>query len=170
MAACSFLTLKFYLYVLFRINDINAGRLSRGQLHNCFTPCTPKGCLELIKESGIESDNFRAIFVLAQVVLKGEMITCSQQPIILTNRRMRSKTIDVFAYDLFEVSLNKESTKLISQWPKVGKTRIFLLMFRIDHLPIRKKGLRRARPIPTALVTVGNPGNPLHFSETSKPH
>ena len=39
----------------------------------------------------------------------------------------------------------------------------------IDHLPIRKKGLRRARPIPTALVTVGNPGNPLHFSETSKP-
>ena len=40
----------------------------------------------------------------------------------------------------------------------------------IDHLPIRKKGLRRARPIPTALVTVGNPGNPLHFSETSKPH
>ena len=40
----------------------------------------------------------------------------------------------------------------------------------IDHLPIRKKGLRRARPIPTALVTVGNPGNPLYFSETSKPH
>ena len=34
----------------------------------------------------------------------------------------------------------------------------------IHHLPIRKKGLRRARPIPTALVTVGNQGNPLHFS------
>ena len=40
----------------------------------------------------------------------------------------------------------------------------------IDHLPIRKKRLRRARPIPTALVTVGNPGNPLHFSEKNKPH
>ena len=35
-----------------RINDINAGRLSRGVLDNCFIPCTPKGCLELIKESG----------------------------------------------------------------------------------------------------------------------
>ena len=40
----------------------------------------------------------------------------------------------------------------------------------IDLLPIRKKGLRQARPIPTALVIVGSPGNPLHFSETSKPH
>ena len=40
----------------------------------------------------------------------------------------------------------------------------------IDHLPIRKRELRRARPIPTALVIVGNPGNPLHLSETSKPH
>ena len=27
-----------------------------------------------------------------------------------------------------------------------------------------EKGLRRARPVPTALVTVRNPGNPLHFS------
>ena len=40
--------------------------------------------------------------------------------------------------------------------------------FSIDHLPIRKKGLRRARPIPTALVTVRNQGNPLQFSGTSK--
>ena len=39
----------------------------------------------------------------------------------------------------------------------------------IDHLPIMRKGLRRARPIPTALVTVRNQGNPIHFSETSKP-
>ena len=40
----------------------------------------------------------------------------------------------------------------------------------LDHLPIREKGLRRARPIPTALVTVGHPGNPRQFSETSKLH
>eukprot|EP00112_Aurelia_sp_Birch-Aquarium-sp1_P011769 Seg2476.2 transcript_id=Seg2476.2/GoldUCD/mRNA.D3Y31 product="C-1-tetrahydrofolate synthase cytoplasmic" protein_id=Seg2476.2/GoldUCD/D3Y31 len=43
------------------INDINAGRLSRGQLHNCFTPCTPKGCLELIKESGMKIQGADAV-------------------------------------------------------------------------------------------------------------
>ena len=40
----------------------------------------------------------------------------------------------------------------------------------IDHLPIRKKGPRRVRPISTSLVTVENPENPLHFSENSKPN
>lgn len=43
------------------INDINAGRLSRGVLDNCFIPCTPKGCLELIKESGIKVQGADAV-------------------------------------------------------------------------------------------------------------
>jgi len=36
------------------INDINAGRLARGDLENCFTPCTPNGCMELIKTTGMD--------------------------------------------------------------------------------------------------------------------
>ena len=32
---------------------------------------------------------------------------------------------------------------------------------RIDHFPVGKEAFRRARSIPTALTTVGNPGNPL---------
>lgn len=36
----------------FRLNSISAGKLARGDLNNCFIPCTPKGCLELIKETG----------------------------------------------------------------------------------------------------------------------
>eukprot|EP00795_Rhopilema_esculentum_P013409 gene13409-4274_t len=43
------------------INDINAGRLSRGELGNCFIPCTPKGCLELIKESDIKVQGANAV-------------------------------------------------------------------------------------------------------------
>ena len=47
-------TFDFHQYSLFSINDINAGRLARGSLHNCFKPCTPNGCMELIKLTGKE--------------------------------------------------------------------------------------------------------------------
>ena len=30
----------------------NSAKLSRGDLRSCIVPCTPRGCLELIKKSG----------------------------------------------------------------------------------------------------------------------
>nr|XP_058948550.1 C-1-tetrahydrofolate synthase, cytoplasmic-like [Pocillopora verrucosa] len=36
------------------LHDVNAGKLSRGELDDCIVPCTPRGCLELIKKSGTE--------------------------------------------------------------------------------------------------------------------
>ena len=44
--------LLYDVLTVFRINDINAGRLARGDLANCFAPCTPAGCMELIKTTG----------------------------------------------------------------------------------------------------------------------
>merc|ERR1719428_2695199 len=34
------------------LHYVNAGLLSRGDLKNCLLPCTPRGCLELIKTTG----------------------------------------------------------------------------------------------------------------------
>ena len=34
------------------LSSINAGKLSRGDLKNCFIPCTPNGCMELINQTG----------------------------------------------------------------------------------------------------------------------
>jgi len=36
------------------LTDVNAGRLSRGDLKRCFTPCTPTGCMVLIEEAGVD--------------------------------------------------------------------------------------------------------------------
>uniref|UniRef100_A0A8C5W5G4 C-1-tetrahydrofolate synthase, cytoplasmic n=1 Tax=Microcebus murinus TaxID=30608 RepID=A0A8C5W5G4_MICMU len=36
------------------LTSISARKLTRGDLNDCFVPCTPKGCLELIKETGVE--------------------------------------------------------------------------------------------------------------------
>jgi len=43
------------------INDINAGRLARGDLANCFAPCTPAGCMELIKTTGMDVNGVNAV-------------------------------------------------------------------------------------------------------------
>lgn len=43
------------------LNDVNAGRLARGQLNDCIVPCTPRGCLELIKRTGTEVQGKKAI-------------------------------------------------------------------------------------------------------------
>ncbi|XP_048732585.1 C-1-tetrahydrofolate synthase, cytoplasmic-like isoform X1 [Ostrea edulis] len=35
------------------LHESNAGKLARGDLEGCIFPCTPRGCLELIKKSGV---------------------------------------------------------------------------------------------------------------------
>ncbi|KAF4017563.1 hypothetical protein G4228_009110, partial [Cervus hanglu yarkandensis] len=45
------------------LNSISAGKLARGDLNNCFIPCTPKGCLELIKETGVQIAGRHAVVV-----------------------------------------------------------------------------------------------------------
>ncbi|KAM4690686.1 C-1-tetrahydrofolate synthase, cytoplasmic isoform 2-T2 [Rhinophrynus dorsalis] len=45
------------------LTSINAGKLARGDLSNCFIPCTPKGCMELIKQTGVEIPGKRAVVI-----------------------------------------------------------------------------------------------------------
>lgn len=45
------------------LTSINAGKLARGDLNDCFIPCTPKGCLELIKETGVQIAGRHAVVV-----------------------------------------------------------------------------------------------------------
>ncbi|XP_031517245.1 C-1-tetrahydrofolate synthase, cytoplasmic [Papio anubis] len=45
------------------LTNISAGKLARGDLNDCFIPCTPKGCLELIKETGVPIAGRHAVVV-----------------------------------------------------------------------------------------------------------
>uniref|UniRef100_A0A8D2CK53 C-1-tetrahydrofolate synthase, cytoplasmic n=1 Tax=Sciurus vulgaris TaxID=55149 RepID=A0A8D2CK53_SCIVU len=45
------------------LTSISAGKLARGDLKDCFIPCTPKGCLELIKETGMQIAGRHAVVV-----------------------------------------------------------------------------------------------------------
>uniref|UniRef100_A0A674HFU1 C-1-tetrahydrofolate synthase, cytoplasmic n=1 Tax=Taeniopygia guttata TaxID=59729 RepID=A0A674HFU1_TAEGU len=45
------------------LSSINAGKLSRGDLGDCFIPCTPKGCMELIRQTGVQVAGKRAVVI-----------------------------------------------------------------------------------------------------------
>ncbi|XP_059898542.1 C-1-tetrahydrofolate synthase, cytoplasmic-like [Gadus macrocephalus] len=45
------------------LSSINAGKLSRGDLKNCFIPCTPNGCMELISQTGVSVAGKHAVVV-----------------------------------------------------------------------------------------------------------
>ncbi|XP_008564471.1 PREDICTED: C-1-tetrahydrofolate synthase, cytoplasmic [Galeopterus variegatus] len=45
------------------LTSINAGKLARGDLNDCFIPCTPRGCLELIKKTGVQIAGRHAVVV-----------------------------------------------------------------------------------------------------------
>lgn len=44
--------LAYSVLCIYRLTSINAGKLSRGDLGDCFIPCTPNGCMELIRQTG----------------------------------------------------------------------------------------------------------------------
>ncbi|KAF5892581.1 C-1-tetrahydrofolate synthase, cytoplasmic-like isoform X1, partial [Clarias magur] len=43
--------------------SINAGKLARGDLQNCFIPCTPNGCMELLRHTGVSVSGKNAVVV-----------------------------------------------------------------------------------------------------------
>ncbi|CAF1120693.1 unnamed protein product [Adineta ricciae] len=45
------------------LSDLNAGLLSHGNLDKCFVPCTPNGCIELIRATGTQIEGARAVVV-----------------------------------------------------------------------------------------------------------
>ncbi|KAJ0061106.1 hypothetical protein NL108_007839 [Boleophthalmus pectinirostris] len=45
------------------LSCVNAGRLSRGELRDCFLPCTPQGCMELIAQTGVSVAGKQAVVI-----------------------------------------------------------------------------------------------------------
>ena len=45
------------------LTDVNAGRLARGNVDDCMVPCTPLGCLELIKRTGVNMAGKRVVVI-----------------------------------------------------------------------------------------------------------
>lgn len=56
-------TVLYYVQDVDGLTDVNAGRLARGDMDHCIVPCTPLGCIELIKKTGVEMTGKQAVII-----------------------------------------------------------------------------------------------------------
>uniref|UniRef100_A0A2K6MA38 C-1-tetrahydrofolate synthase, cytoplasmic n=1 Tax=Rhinopithecus bieti TaxID=61621 RepID=A0A2K6MA38_RHIBE len=55
------------------VTSISAGKLARGDLNDCFIRCMPKGCLELIKEAGVQIARRHAVVIGHSKIVRAPM-------------------------------------------------------------------------------------------------
>ena len=53
------------------LTEVNAGRLSRGEIESCVIPCTPLGCLELVKRTGVDIRGKEAVVLGRSKIVVG---------------------------------------------------------------------------------------------------
>ncbi|XP_007473077.1 C-1-tetrahydrofolate synthase, cytoplasmic [Monodelphis domestica] len=116
------------------LNSISAGKLARGDLGDCFIPCTPKGCLELIKETGIQIAGRHAV-----VVGRSKIVGAPMHDLLLWNNATvttcHSKTVqlseEVNKADILVVATGQpEMVK--GEWIKPGA---IVIDCGINHVP-----------------------------------
>ncbi|XP_071963605.1 C-1-tetrahydrofolate synthase, cytoplasmic-like isoform X1 [Antedon mediterranea] len=104
------------------LNEFNVAKLARGQLDKCFIACTPNGCLELIKRTGIDIQGKKAV-----VLGRSKIVGAPMHDLLLWNNATvtmcHSKTKDlpsiVSEADIVVVGIRQP--KLVKkEWIKPG--------------------------------------------------
>ncbi|MCI4382812.1 hypothetical protein PGIGA_G00019100 [Pangasianodon gigas] len=116
------------------LTSINAGKLARGDLGDCFIPCTPNGCMELIKQTGVSVAGKRAV-----VIGRSKIVGAPMHDLLLWNHATvttcHSKTADLAAEvgkaDILVTGIGKpEMVK--GEWVKKGAV---VIDCGINHVP-----------------------------------
>ncbi|TNM95582.1 hypothetical protein fugu_016665 [Takifugu bimaculatus] len=116
------------------LTSINAGKLSRGDLGDCFIPCTPNGCMELIKQTGVSVAGKRAV-----VIGRSKIVGAPMHDLLLwshaTVTTCHSKTADlpgeVGKADVLVVGIGK-AEMVKGEWIKKGAV---VIDCGINHIP-----------------------------------
>lgn len=104
------------------IHDVNAGKLAHGQLEGFFVACTPCGCLELIKESGIEIKGSRAV-VLGRSKIVGmpmaQLLIWNHATVTICHSRTKDLPSVVREADILVVAIGR-AQMVKGDWIKPG--------------------------------------------------
>jgi len=100
----------------------NSGKVARGILNDCFIPCTPNGCLELIKKSGIKIEGARAV-VLGRSKIVGspmhDLLVWNNATVTTCHSRTRDLPDEVRKGDIVVVAIGKPQM-VKGDWIKKG--------------------------------------------------
>uniref|UniRef100_A0A7N6BC68 C-1-tetrahydrofolate synthase, cytoplasmic n=1 Tax=Anabas testudineus TaxID=64144 RepID=A0A7N6BC68_ANATE len=120
------------------LTSINAGKLARGDLGDCFIPCTPNGCMELIRQTGVSVAGKRAV-----VIGRSKIVGAPMHDLLLwshaTVTTCHSKTADlageVGKADILVVGIGK-AEMVKGEWIKKGAV---VIDCGINHIPDETK-------------------------------
>ncbi|XP_014060261.1 C-1-tetrahydrofolate synthase, cytoplasmic isoform X2 [Salmo salar] len=120
------------------LTSINAGKLSRGDLRDCFIPCTPKGCMKLISQTGTSVAGKNAV-----VIGRSKIVGAPMHDLLLwshaTVTTCHSKTTDLAAQvgraDILVVGAGK-AEMVKGEWLKEGAV---VIDCGINHIPDNSK-------------------------------
>ncbi|KAL3052015.1 hypothetical protein OYC64_004717 [Pagothenia borchgrevinki] len=120
------------------LSCINAGKLSRGDLKDCFIPCTPNGCMELIRQTGVSVAGKQAV-----VIGRSKIVGAPMHDLLLwsnaTVTTCHSKTLDlpeqVGRADILVVGAGR-AEMVRGDWLKEGAV---VIDCGINHIPDERK-------------------------------
>ncbi|XP_036942843.1 C-1-tetrahydrofolate synthase, cytoplasmic-like [Acanthopagrus latus] len=120
------------------LSCINAGKLSRGDLNDCFIPCTPNGCMELIRQTGVSVAGKHAV-----VIGRSKIVGAPMHDLLLWNHATvttcHSKTPDlpeqVGRADILVVGAG-QAEMVRGEWVKEGAV---VIDCGINHVPDETK-------------------------------
>uniref|UniRef100_A0A8C3T0W1 C-1-tetrahydrofolate synthase, cytoplasmic n=1 Tax=Chelydra serpentina TaxID=8475 RepID=A0A8C3T0W1_CHESE len=116
------------------LTSINAGKLSRGNLGDCFIPCTPKGCMELIRQTGIQIAGKKAVVIGRSKIVGSPMhdlLLWSHATVTTCHTKTTALAEEVSKADILVVAAGKpEMVK--GEWIKPGAV---VIDCGINHIP-----------------------------------
>ena len=80
---------------------VNTGRLAAGQMENCFVPCTPAGCMEMLRAAGVDPAGKRAV-VLGRSNIVGKPMAMLLTAADATVTLCHSKTVSYTHLDVYK--------------------------------------------------------------------
>ncbi|XP_039874386.1 C-1-tetrahydrofolate synthase, cytoplasmic-like isoform X4 [Simochromis diagramma] len=137
------------------LSCINAGKLSRGDLNDCFIPCTPNACMELIRQTGVFVAGKHAV-----VIGRSKIVGAPMHDLLLWNHATvttcHSKTPDlpeqVGRADILVVGAGR-AEMVRGEWVKEGAV---VIDCGINHVPDETR--------PSGKRVVGD----VHYSSASQ--
>uniref|UniRef100_A0A0B7BB58 C-1-tetrahydrofolate synthase, cytoplasmic n=1 Tax=Arion vulgaris TaxID=1028688 RepID=A0A0B7BB58_9EUPU len=104
------------------LHQDNAGRLSRGDLDSCILPCTPRGCMELIKRTGVDVKGKQAV-VLGRSKIVGapmsDLLLWNHATVTVCHSRTADLKAEVSRADILVVGIGQPEL-VKGDWVKPG--------------------------------------------------
>ncbi|ESP00125.1 hypothetical protein LOTGIDRAFT_201055 [Lottia gigantea] len=104
------------------LHQDNAGRLCRGDLDNCMISCTPRGCLELIRRTGIDIKGKKAVVIGRSKIVgapMSDLLTWNHATVTVCHSKTQDIKAETLQADILVVAIGKPQF-VKGDWIKPG--------------------------------------------------